>query len=221
MLPLTFILLTVTQLTSQTVVWNGSTNNNWNIASNWNGGILPSPNDTAEIGNLNSVILTGNNVTIKKLILNARATLTVDDPNVRLDIIGSNDIGLQITLRANLMVEQGTVSISNTTGDGIYADDRSTIINHGSLFVNSFGEEGLHLDRASTVDNYGLFTIDQLNGITPTQCVFLEDGTITNFLNAEIFVSTCASNLKPMMTIVDGSTYDDSGESLYFVRNCN
>ncbi len=215
------LFLTSGYLNSQVIFWSGNTSNQWNTASNWNPAGLPGPNDTVFIGNISTVFLTGSNVTIKKLIINAQATLTVDDPSVRLDIIGSNDIGLHLKLKAHLVIEQGTVSISNTSDDGIFVDDRSTIINRGSLFVNSFGEEGLHLDRASTVDNHGLFTIDQLNGITPTQCVFLEDGTITNFLNAEIFVSTCASNLKPMMTIVDGSTYDDSGESLYFVRNCN
>ncbi len=217
-------LLASTIISAQDIFFNGfapSGSDQWHNPLNWNPQRLPTADDIVGIGNQNVVVLSGDDVTIKGLIISARATLTINDPDVRLDIIGSPEEGIRMFLRANLVVNQGTVSIRNTVGDGIYIEDKSTIINRDTLLISSFEEDGIHMFSDASIDNSGALFIDQLNGSSALLGINGVDGTLTNQETGHIVVSTCQNNSTSAIQITPGVLFEDRGELLVHEINCN
>ena len=209
---------------SQTISFNGfapSGTDQWSNPANWNPMRLPNADDIVGIGNQNVVVLSGDNVIIKGLIISARATLTIDDPDIQLDIIGSPEEGIRMFLRANLVVNQGTISIRDSAGDGIYIENKSTIVNRDTILVSSFSEDGIHMFSDANIDNSGALFIDQLNGSSALLGINGVNGTLTNQETGHIVISTCQNNSTSALQISSGVLFEDRGEVLIHEINCN
>lgn len=224
-LSILYFLFLSTFLSSQaTIFYNQapSTSNTWNDTRNWNPNRLPHADDIVEIGNGNTVVLSGNNSIIKALEIRAQAKLIVDDANVRLDIQGSEADGLRITLRGELDIQDGTVAIRETQQDGIYLENFSKITNSGSLLISNFNDEGIYFKSNSMITNHGNLFIDQLNNGSSPTCLYAVDGTFTNSATGMLVVSKCQdSPITDLIKINDGVLYEDNGETIIHSINCN
>ncbi len=91
--------------------WNGTTNNQWGTASNWSGGLVPSTNDTVNVGSGNDTILIAANTTIYKLTISGR---TINIGGYELEVThtatltGGKIYNGTLKLRGNFVTFDGT-----------------------------------------------------------------------------------------------------------------
>jgi hypothetical protein len=116
-----------------TITWNtsnASTGGNWDVAANWNGGVVPGPNDTAEITGLTSpgtvYLGSGNADEVDSITTDSTTTLDVITGSLSLGTASSSSIGgaLVISPGATLNVGPGA-SVAIAAGQ--------TLTDNGSL----------------------------------------------------------------------------------------
>ena len=83
--------------------WDGSASNDWNNSSNWDYGVIPSSNDYA-IAPSGATIVVSNNISIKKLKVNAGASLSINSGS---SLTVSEDVTIAgtVTVSGNIIVE--------------------------------------------------------------------------------------------------------------------
>ncbi len=99
-----------------TYIWDGSTNTNWDTASNWNLGLVPASIDTADIANAGSQPATlATNVTVYNLTVRAGATVSLDGKNLTVTNALDNEATGTVTLKGTETVEIQTIDSNSGT----------------------------------------------------------------------------------------------------------
>ena len=82
---------------------DGSASNDWNNSSNWGFDVIPSSNDYAIAPNGATVVIS-NNVSIKKLKVNAGATLSINSGSI-LTVSEDVTIAGSVTVSGNIIIQ--------------------------------------------------------------------------------------------------------------------
>ncbi len=201
-------------LLGQTKFFFGTPNNNlWSVAANWNPSGVPTANDDVEIGNLNTVNLSGISPTIKSLKITARGKLIIDDPSTILTIQGANNKGLHVLLKGNLELKQGTINIINAGTEGIFIEDNeSVLMNHGTIAVQQAGTVGLYTQAQIVLDNQGVLFINQFMPLGQPFCIQATQGMLKNSALGHIIVNYCQSSDVVPLQIDLGAVLDNQGQ---------
>ena len=110
-----FLLMTIS-VQAATITWDGSTNEVWTVASNWQGNTVPGINDDVIIpGGVPVIPEISTSVTIKSLDIKEGATLEI--------------------------LSVGTLNINNSTGVGIRV--RGELKNNGAININNTGASAM------------------------------------------------------------------------------
>jgi hypothetical protein len=152
-----------------TLTWDGSTSTNWNVASNWDLGLVPTDEDTAVIPNVaNDPILTVN-ARVENLTMNAGGSvLALAGFNLTVDATLSNDGDIRL-------FGNETVSINtNDTNSGTF-----TYVGNGSASTRTIVDLG-------ATDYYNLV----IDGTGATPDIFRTNSNITAANNVTVTTST-------------------------------
>jgi hypothetical protein len=107
--------------------WTGTTSTDWNVATNWCGGVPTATSDiTIASGTTNSPIITGTSNNVRNLTIGAGATLTIPT-GTRLNVYGNLANSGTLTATAGTLAFQGTSA------------QTSTAFNVGTLVLNGAG----------------------------------------------------------------------------------
>jgi len=186
-----------------TLTWNGSTNTNWNVATNWDLGYVPNDSDNVVIADVaNDPILTGN-VTINDLTINANAILDTNGFDLTVSGTFSNNGRLRTngseTLSLIMDVDSGEVEYKGGTGGNISFTEFYTLIINGTGNFTLSGNTIINRDvtiSSGTLDGTNRTINIKGNwtnsvgaaGFTESNSTVIFDGTITPVnVSAETF----------------------------------
>lgn len=167
------VIFSFTQTQAATRIWTGAVNGDFNFGPNWDDFIGPGAGDIALIGpdfmgnspTTNNVTITAS-VTVQTLTVSSGADLTIN-AGVTLTIDGSNaDDGFETTGTGNVIVNNGTIIITNTDGEN---------------GITSKGD----------FTNNGVITIDGVSG-SSTNGFYIQDGFFTNSSSGSMTITNCA-----------------------------
>ena len=186
-------------LTAQTVVFDGETSTDWNTATNWVGDVLPGINNDVDLDG-NTVVLSAN-VQVQRVYAGGSSNLTIDN-EVTLVITGfaGGDDGLEVQ-NSGTVINNGTITISNidaasTDADGLY--NKGTFTNNGSITIDGVGQHGMYLQQGTFTNSAtGTITITNTGqGDSGADYVYMDDngGTISNFDNFGSLAITMTGN---------------------------
>ncbi len=113
-------LLIISHITlhAATVTWTGATDTDWDVPTNWDGGVEPTVADDVVIpsGLTNYPVITTTGNTVQSVeIQGANSTLDIN-PGAELTILGSPDVGLYCEGAAIIL---GTLNITDSAGVGL------------------------------------------------------------------------------------------------------
>jgi len=111
-----------------TIQWISSANGNWNQASNWQGGVIPGPNDDViiNLASANPVITIPTNVTVKsivsqeKIVANGSLTLTAGTSTINGDLTASPGTSLTVENAGTSLVANGVTVVNKAN---LYAEN--------------------------------------------------------------------------------------------------
>ncbi|NDP21049.1 MAG: T9SS type A sorting domain-containing protein [Paludibacter sp.] len=167
------------------ISYTGASGGNWNVASNWGGGVLPGSLDDVTINGKTVVIQSGDAITINRLLVQTSATTAGI-----LNITGGSLIINQTTGTASndacflmggtINNSAGTVSITNAitsaTGSGLRLGASAGAFKASSTFNNT-GSGTLSVSTPTSGNGYPCIMLNQNDaGYYPT---FTIGGTIT------------------------------------------
>ena len=118
-----------------TITWNTTvapTGGDWDTAGNWNGGVLPGPNDIAQISLTGSGTVThmaAASDSVKSLTTNANTTLNIENGSITLGN-GSSTLSGPVTVGAS-----GTLSVG--AGATVVANSQTTFSDAGAMTFSS------------------------------------------------------------------------------------
>ena len=148
-----------------TITWNGSTNQSWEINTNWTPALVPTITDDVII-NSDSVIIMKSYVAEAKsvIITGANVSLTIED--------------------------QAQLKISGSVGIGMNVQSSAKVLNYGSLSTNLTGDKGINLISNGSLENFS--NIDVVNASTTgLRSLF----SFINHSGAELNINNCAVGL--------------------------
>jgi len=161
--------------TSATTVykrWQGHTNSNWSVGSNWEGGVVPGTTDYATFDSSYSTCAC--TLDSNQSILNLSAVGGVYSGQIDLgsSTLSINDTSFSLGLYSNLITSASTLDFKN--------DAISAYLSNGFSFNSVIFENG------ATLVNYGSFSANNiqlyagktLNGFNQTTITILSGGTV-------------------------------------------
>lgn len=151
-----FILLISSHFHGQTNVWNGSTDSNWEVDTNWSLGIAPNDDPAQPLQDV--VIPSGS---IVNLNFGARVNTILIQSNATFTHFGVLRVANTATIEPNVIYNWNA---GRFTSGG-------TINNYGSINLST--ASWVFVESGITINNYGNFNM--LNGT-----IYLNDGTINN-----------------------------------------
>ncbi|WP_373331124.1 PA domain-containing protein [Salmonirosea aquatica] len=197
---LVFLLLGCTcALHAQTTTWTGATNIDWDTPTNWSTNAVPTVNDNVEVPSAPANQPTLNTAaSVKGLRVQSGATLILSATgNLMLPDAGMSNDG---TLTNN-----GTITISTTSQDGVYNTGLFQNKPTGTLRINKPWGNGIwNLNSSSTVINEGKIFIGDTDNTGVSG--ILNYGTFTNKATGEIHIDRSRSN-----AIANTSSFTNSG----------
>ena len=175
--------------------WLGTTNNDWGVASNWSGGVIPTSNDDVNLAGAGSIItLTTGNFTVKSLTTSVGSSLQLNGGG--LTVTGGSSVagGLSIAagthtfggasvfngttqLSGGDLIANGNLDIQNSftwtggtiSGTGVLTTSGTSSVSAGSLNAKVWNNTGNLL-------KVGAGVFDVANG---TASVFNNSGTVS------------------------------------------
>ncbi len=131
------------------VIWTGNIDNNWAIAGNWDGNMVPVATDDVEISLVGAevIITTGTNAEARKVTI-AEASLTVQ-AMASLTIDGTGSISHAFVIEESTIINNGLISITNADQDGINMFNTSSFTNNGTIEISNSNGDGLELENST------------------------------------------------------------------------
>ena len=182
-------------------IWIGTTNSNWNLASNWIPASVPGAGDKAIIGSVANqpTFISGGNGQCNDLVLFTGALVTIptgytltvnNDLNAASNTINGNGVlaingasstlSGSLTTNANLLVNSGSTLV---LGSGSSLNIGGDITVNGSLTPNSLPVTFVGLNNSTVSGNVGFYNL-VVNKTTSSQNVILgSDISVSNQLN--------------------------------------
>ncbi|NDP21068.1 MAG: hypothetical protein GZ091_08310, partial [Paludibacter sp.] len=166
------------------ISYTGASGGNWNVASNWGGGALPTLSDDVTIVGKTVLIQSGDAITINRLIIQTSASaagiLNITGGSLTINqTTGTASNEACILMGGTINNSAGTVSITNAIASGTGAGLRLASANAGtfSSTFNNAGTGTLSINTTATTTSWPCITINQNTAsTTPTLTV---GGTIT------------------------------------------
>ena len=155
-------IITIASLQAQ-VTWNGNTDTDWNTGANWDGGSVPAATDDVIIPDTpnDPVIMAGTNAVAQSVEIQRDVILEVLS-GATLTIANASNQGIVVREDAQLM-NDGTVNIDHTIGDGIFLDDSAQALlntSNGQILIGqnggNIGQDGINCsDDSDGINNNG------------------------------------------------------------------
>ena len=146
------------------ISFSGASGGNWNVASNWSGGALPTSADDVTISGKTVNVVNGDNVAAGSVIIENSGTATVGTLNIQsggtLTISSTTVTAVFLKIRGGVVNNQGTLSVSINSGSTSYT-------------VSLQNTTGGATKMPSTLINSGTLTIDASAGGTTATCISL------------------------------------------------
>ncbi len=165
-----------------TIQWNGNTNNDWNIGSNWVGGTKPSSDDYALINGASYHVDLSNFQSIKGVhVING--TLNIKSSGTM--VCGDGTLP-GIWCQGTINIENGAnIFISDIVHAGILLQS-GNIINNGFIDINNTSEPGIHIyNSTSFINNKDIF----IEGTPSSDALkILAGGIFSNTNNSELII---------------------------------
>lgn len=188
-----FLLSFTVTVLGATRTWNGigvtggTGSANFNLASNWSGGVAPGPTDDAIItwtaNNNNSIVLSAN-ITISSLTINDNTSPN----NPRTHSLNVGAFSLSVTTLTVTNDASGNGPVANTI---LIAAGGTLAISGNSIFRNNdsgFGDNSVNIINNGTVNFLGTVLAYSLNSVTFAQVTFqVASGAVTTFNGAVVF----------------------------------
>ena len=147
-----------------TFTWSGATNVFWATASNWVGGVVPTPTDAVIVNGVNNAdILNDTSVTVASLSIDevgaAGGTVIVGGSQ---EILPAANFPGVFTKNGGTLTVTGLLSVTSTVSSGGLVGGIGGVINAGTLNVgaNTAIGGGGTFDVAGTITNNGLIVAD-------------------------------------------------------------
>jgi len=170
-----------------TFTWTGTTSTDWNTASNWNLGTVPTSTDSVTIANAANQPVLSTSVTVANLTINSSSTLTLNGQNLT---VGASGAGTFIN-HGNVFVEgDETMTLTQDTAEGTF-----TYVGQGT---GTSIPHTLSICTTSCSDNVSYYNlvIDDTHG-TPDS--FILSGSLT-----------ISGNLSVTAALLDASSATDT-----------
>ena len=140
------------------VTWTGTTSDDWNTASNWDSGNVPSATDDIIIPDttINPIVKNGTNAVAKSVDIEPDGQLDIEN-GADLTIANASDFGLRNKGAFN---NSGTLNITDAGGHSIFSTSSFTNNSTGVININNSGLLGIYKEGAFTNLSGGTINID-------------------------------------------------------------
>jgi hypothetical protein len=145
-----------------TISWNGSVSSDWNIAANWNGGVVPGPGDDAFITlpSPNQPVINGTVPAINSLTIDASRSLTI---NGNITVTGYISHGGIITINGSgVLTISGSLTVNtggSITSNGVLKFGGSTSASFSGT-ANITGSGSVEVASARTLNIDGDLSVN-------------------------------------------------------------
>ncbi|MEN0004901.1 MAG: T9SS type A sorting domain-containing protein [Bacteroidota bacterium] len=184
---LLFALITIAQ--AATITWDGGGNGTtWTDANNWDTNTVPGSGDDVVLSTAATITL-GSSTSIQSLAITSSSVSLTISSSITLTIDGGT---IGIDMDAGTLDNNGTITISNTSDDGVNAEGDLTFNNNAgaSLMITNAGDYSIILNDDSgdipTLNNRGI--ISTTGGVNDGLGMF--DGpTFNNFDTGQLTIT--------------------------------
>ncbi len=216
---------------AQTIVWQGGASGNWNNATNWNSGTVPTALNDVQFTSDASVTL-DINVTIKSLEVQGVSGTDIvinagTGTNLTLDGASINNAALRLD-EGNITFGTGiNLTIRNAADAAIDMDNTDTLVNNGNIIIEDFeaildeNDDGIRVNNSSLFINNGLVQLDDLfteGGTNSYGLILNSGGHFQNNTGATLQVVTPAmtNNVlnRDAILVNSGSSFTNDGNIL-------
>ncbi|MCX7954130.1 MAG: gliding motility-associated C-terminal domain-containing protein [Bacteroidales bacterium] len=214
---LIFILLLGYEIVFSATIVSNAVTGNWNSASSWVGGVIPTSNDSVVIVSGANITLNVN-ATVYKLKINSGGVLNIGDHT--LSLIGNTVLGGNLEIYGTLNLNSGTIQL---TGDfilyGTFNHGTGTVTFNGNDAQRMLGNKPTfyHLRSANTNNNLGK-GVSLHQDTTFIKGNFIADGVFArnsmNFPNATV-VFDGIDSLKGTYSFYLNHVVINSGATVY------
>jgi fibronectin-binding autotransporter adhesin len=188
MLSLLFLLCMNFSSYGASISYTGASGGNWNVASNWSGGVLPTTDDDVTISGKTVNVVSGDNFVAGSVIVQNSGTATVGTLNIlsggTLTISSGTVSSVFLKIYGGVVNNQGTLNVTLKSGS----------INSAILLSNTAGST---TKMPSTLNNSGTLTVDASTGGATSICVTLgqTDTGVSPTLNTGSGINLIANNV--------------------------
>ncbi|MEO1262402.1 MAG: T9SS type A sorting domain-containing protein [Bacteroidota bacterium] len=192
-----FILLTSFLCSSvltfaQLVTWNGG-RGDWDVASNWSSGSVPTLTNDVEILSGQVRIDNGVNAEALSLFIDYNSSMLVETTGTLLISGATGNSGLE---NDGVMNVRGELNIENVlAGVGIWLDGTLTVESGGTTKVHNTSSEGIRITGTGTLVNKGNLVVD----LSGSDGIF-SSNDLLNDVNGNMTITNCTSEAIGMNT---------------------
>ena len=182
------------------ISFSGASGGNWNDATNWSGGAIPTSSDDVTISGKTVYVVSGDNVAAGSVIIENSGAATVGTLNIQsggtLTISSTTVTAVFLKIRGGVVNNQGTLSVSINSGSTSYT-------------VSLQNTTGGATKMPSTLINSGTLTIDASAGGTTATCISLSqtDAGVQSTFTTGGTINLIPNNVKTAF-VIDCSASD-------------